>query len=165
MDLSKKKKNQSKTKVLLLFASHYGSQTNCRRIVSNPRRHRQTLEDAASTSRTSPLPPSGRLGRRCPRCTERTPAQKSFNVSFCLNRASLRCTEREVKIKQTQTCLVFAFPKFLMYMSYSFTGGRSKTENVVEKSSSISRSSSTLRFLEPQQNSLPPNRVPCSSLE
>lgn len=57
--------------------------TKCSWIVSYPRRHRQTLEDAASTSHTSPLLLSGRLGRRCPRCIERTPEQKSLNVSFC----------------------------------------------------------------------------------
>lgn len=45
------------------------------------------------------------------------------------------------------TCLVFFFPKFLMYMSYSFTGGRSKRENVNEKSRSMSRSSFALRVL------------------
>lgn len=45
------------------------------------------------------------------------------------------------------TCLVFFFPKFLMYMSYSFTGGRSKRENVNEKSKSMSRSSFALRVL------------------
>ena len=46
------------------------------------------------------------------------------------------------------TCLVFFFPKFLMYMSYSFTGGRSRREKVKEKSRSISRSSFVLRVLE-----------------
>lgn len=46
------------------------------------------------------------------------------------------------------TCLVFAVPKLLMYMSYSLTGGRSKTEKVTEKSRSMRRSSSVLRFLE-----------------
>lgn len=48
------------------------------------------------------------------------------------------------------TCLVFAVPKLLMYMSYSLTGGRSKMEKVTEKSRSMRRSSSALRFLEPQ---------------
>lgn len=46
------------------------------------------------------------------------------------------------------TCLVFFFPKFLIYMSYSFTGGRSKRENVKEKSRSMSRSSLVLRTLQ-----------------
>lgn len=46
------------------------------------------------------------------------------------------------------TCLVFFLPKFLMYMSYSFTGGRSKKENVNEKSRSMSRSNFVLRVLE-----------------
>lgn len=45
------------------------------------------------------------------------------------------------------TCLVFVVPKLLMYMSYSLTGGMSRREKVMEKSRSISRSSSALRFL------------------
>lgn len=59
--------------------------TNCSWIVCYPRRHRRTLEDAASTSHTAPLLLSGRLGRRCPRYIERTPEQKSLNTSFSLN--------------------------------------------------------------------------------
>ena len=46
------------------------------------------------------------------------------------------------------TCLVFFFPKFRMYMSYSFTGGRSRREKVKEKSMSMSRSNFALRILE-----------------
>lgn len=38
-----------------------------------------------------------------------------------------------------------------MYMSYSFTGGRSKMENVIEKSRSIKRRSSALRFLQSEK--------------
>lgn len=49
------------------------------------------------------------------------------------------------------TCLVFAVPKFLMYMSYSLTGGRSKMENVIEKSRSIKRRISALRFLQSEK--------------
>lgn len=52
---------------------------------------------------------------------------------------------------KTPTCLVFAVPKFLIYMSYSLTGGRSNMEKVIEKSSSIRRSSSVQRFLEPDK--------------
>lgn len=52
------------------------------------------------------------------------------------------------RVKETLTCLVFAAPKVLMYMSYSFTGGRSKREAVIEKSRSIKRRSSVLRFLK-----------------
>lgn len=46
------------------------------------------------------------------------------------------------------TCLVSFFPKFRMYMSYSFTGGRARREKVKEKSMSMSRSSFVLRILE-----------------
>lgn len=57
------------------------------------------------------------------------------------------CVKQQRQQTQTLTCLVFAVPKFLIYMSYSLTGGRSKRENVVEKSRSIKRRRSVPRFL------------------
>lgn len=149
LDLSKKKRKNARVIHLTLIVTSY-----CSLVVSYPRRHRQTREDAASTSHTSPLLLSGCLGRRCPRCIERTP-EHIASTSICF------FTRQSCGKNKTLTCLVFAFPKFLMYMSYSFTGGRSKMETVVEKSSSISRSSSALRFLEPQQNSSSPYCIAC----
>lgn len=117
-------------------------------VVTYPQRHHHTLEDAASTSHTSRSPLSVCLCRRCPRYTERTPEYGSLNTWF------IHLSDLTENLKKTEekilTCLVFAAPKFLMYMSYSFTGGRSKMENVMEKSRSIRRSSSSLRFLESQ---------------
>lgn len=89
---------------------------------------------------------------------------QEFEHVFLLQQSFYKIHSAENKDPKKQTCLVFAFPKFLMYMSYSFTGGRSKIENVVEKSSSISRSSSSLRFLQPQQKSSSPNCVEYYSL-
>lgn len=86
----------------------------------------------------------GRRGRQCTQSWEtlqgRTAAQP---------RAPARPTSHPVPgpPPPAPTCLVFFFPKFLMYMSYSFTGGRSKRENVNEKSRSMSRSSFALRVL------------------
>lgn len=114
-------------------------------VVTYPHRRHHTLEDAASTSRTSLSPLSVCLCQRCPRCTERTPECGSFNTRF------IHLSDLTENLKKTEekilTCLVFAAPKFLMYISYSFTGGRSKMEKVMEKSRSIRRSSSSLRFL------------------
>lgn len=100
-------------------------------------------EDAGSTSGQSPSPLSGCLCPRCPRYTGRKPDK---DVST-LHLRSFNTTEPSEKL----TCLVFAVPKLLIYLSYSFTGGRSKTENVTEKSRSMRRSSSVLRFLEPHR--------------
>lgn len=61
---------------------------------------------------------------------------------------SLTLRSRAQPVPAGLTCLVFFLPKFLMYMSYSFTGGRSKKENVNEKSRSMSRSNLVLRVLE-----------------
>lgn len=47
-----------------------------------------------------------------------------------------------------RTCLVFILPKFLIYMSYSLTGGKSSNEKLTEKSRSINGRSSELLFLQ-----------------
>lgn len=61
---------------------------------------------------------------------------------------SSRAQRQAARVPAALTCLVFFLPKFLIYMSYSFTGGRSKKENVNEKSRSMSRSNFVLRVLE-----------------
>ncbi len=57
-------------------------------------------------------------------------------------------TWKYLQLPRFLTCFVLAVPKFLMYMSYSLTGGRSNREKVMEKSKSIRRRSSSLRFLQ-----------------
>lgn len=43
---------------------------------------------------------------------------------------------------------MFILPKFLIYMSYSLTGGKSSNEKLTEKSRSINGRSSELLFLQ-----------------
>lgn len=81
--------------------------SNCTLMVSYPRRHRQTREDAASTSHTSPLLLSGCLGRRCPRCIERTPERKSLNTLLPHLAASLQDTVVEKTKHLPAWCLHF----------------------------------------------------------
>lgn len=112
------------------------------------------LEDAVSTSHTPLSPLSGCLGRRYPHYTERKPAKDRVFTLFTHGGYSLfifSCLNKHIKQTEAVTCLVFAVPKFLMYMSYSLTGGRSKMENVSEKSRSIKRRSSALRFLQSEK--------------
>lgn len=108
--------------------------------------------DAESTFHIFLLPPSGRIGLCYPHYTERKPGRKTVPLltqmcCFLFILVSQVFRHRLKKQKMNLTCLVLAFPKLFIYISYSLTGGMSRRENVMEKSRSIKRSSSVLRFL------------------
>lgn len=73
-------------------------------------------------------------------------ATRCFKENYFLKKNQL-FEDLNIPMYLLRTCLVFILPKFLIYMSYSLTGGKSSNEKLTEKSRSISGRSSEVRFL------------------
>lgn len=71
-----------------------------------------------------------------------------FLRKIIFQKANQHSEDLNITMYFLHTCLVFILPKFLIYMSYSLTGGKSSNEKLTEKSRSISGRSSELRFLQ-----------------